>query len=167
MRINAAIRAAVAFGAGIYITFSQNHGIEVGLLGLTLMAFGWAFASIYSAAIAKDRIQTIAYIPLVVLQGLFGYLGLAGAIEATLFGALVTAWGILIGGYEILQGQMLGLRTRAGRDHLTTALLTIALGGLFLVAPLDAVSAVGFLGAYMVLVAVHLALVAASPAERK
>jgi hypothetical protein len=165
MRINAAIRAAAAFGAGIYITFSQNHGIEVGLLGLTVLSFGWAIGSIYSAAVAKDRIQMIAYIPLVVLQGLFGYLSLAGVIEATLFGALITAWGILIGGYEILQGQMIGLRTRAGRDHLTTALLTIALGALFLLAPLDEVSAVGFFGAYMVLIAVHLGLAAASPAE--
>ena len=68
MRINAAIRAAAAFGAGIYITFSQNHGIEVGLLGLTVLSFGWAIGSIYSAAVAKDRIQMIAYIPLVVLQ---------------------------------------------------------------------------------------------------
>jgi hypothetical protein len=109
----------------------------------------------------------IAYIPLVVLQGLFGYLTLAGVIEAALFGALITAWGILIGGYEILQGQMLGLRTRAGRDHLTTALLTIALGALFLLAPLDQVSAVGFFGAYMVLIAVHLGLVAASPSNDK
>ncbi len=163
MKINAAIRAAAALGAGIYITFSQDHGVEIGLLGLTILAFGWAVGSIYSAAIAKDRIQMIAYIPLVVLQGLFGYLSLAGAVDATLFAALITAWGILIGGYELLQGQMLGLRTRAGRDHLTTALLTIALGGLFLLAPLDEVSAVGFFGAYMVLIAVHLGICAFTP----
>jgi uncharacterized membrane protein HdeD (DUF308 family) len=45
--------------------------------------------------------------------------------------------------------------------------LSIVLGMLFLVAPLDIVSAVGFFGAYLIVSGVQLAVAAASPASAK
>jgi uncharacterized membrane protein HdeD (DUF308 family) len=49
------------------------------------------------------------------------------------------------------------------REHLITAGLALVLGLLFLVTPMDAVSSVGFFGAYLVLSSVHLGIAAFSP----
>lgn len=166
MRLNAALRAAFALAAGIIITFSQQHGSETGLLALLIASVGWSLAAAVASVTLKDRVQKIVYVPLVVIHGFMGFLAMQP--EATgqqNFMLLVTAWGILLGGYEILQAQMVGLKTRAGRDHTITAVLTLLVGGLFLAVPLDIVSAVGFFGAYLIIVGIHLGLAAFSPAK--
>jgi uncharacterized membrane protein HdeD (DUF308 family) len=57
------------------------------------------------------------------------------------------------------------ISTRTGRDYLISAVFAILLGALFLIAPLDIVSAVGFFGAYLVISAVHLGISALTPAK--
>jgi hypothetical protein len=50
-----------------------------------------------------------------------------------------------------------------GKDNLLNAGFGLLLGVLFLIAPLDIVSAVGFFGAYLVLTGTHLGISAATP----
>jgi uncharacterized membrane protein HdeD (DUF308 family) len=58
-----------------------------------------------------------------------------------------------------------GLATRSGKDSLINAVLSLGIGMLFLIVPLDIVSAVGFFGAYLVLSGVHLGISATTPAK--
>jgi hypothetical protein len=78
---------------------------------------------------------------------------------------LVTGWGLVAGAFELYLARRQGFRTRTGKDALINAGLSLLLGMLFLLAPLDIVSAVGFFGAYLVLSAIHLAIAAATPSK--
>jgi uncharacterized membrane protein HdeD (DUF308 family) len=78
---------------------------------------------------------------------------------------LVTGWGLVAGAFELYLARRSGLKTRNGKDALINAVLSLLLGLLFLVAPLDIVSAVGFFGAYLALSGIHLAIAAATPSK--
>jgi uncharacterized membrane protein HdeD (DUF308 family) len=76
---------------------------------------------------------------------------------------LVAGWAVVSGALEFYVANRKGLRTRAGKDGLITAVLGLSIGLLFLIAPLDIVSAVGFFGAYLVICGIHLAIAALTP----
>jgi len=83
------------------------------------------------------------------------------------FIGLITVWGLVAGAFELYLARRSGFSTTVGRDYLLSATLSIVLGLLFLVAPLDIVSAVGFFGAYLVISGVQLGVAAASPVATK
>jgi hypothetical protein len=75
----------------------------------------------------------------------------------------VTGWGLIAGSFELYLARREGFKTRMGKDSLLNAGFGLLLGLLFLIAPLDIVSAVGFFGAYLALSGIHLAIAAATP----
>lgn len=166
MRIQPAIKAAVSFGAGIFITFSQSHSPEVGLY--TLAAYG-LIVGLSSVAMAFGRkaegaLQELPMATLATLIGIFAFLAAQsgqGLLEAFL--ALTATWGLISGAFGLYQARRFGFRALIGRDHLLSSIFALVLGALFLGVELDAVSAVGFFGAYLALDGVHWGIAAASP----
>jgi hypothetical protein len=84
---------------------------------------------------------------------------------ALVFVFLVAGWGLITGAFELYLARRSGFATRSGKDNLISAVLSLGVGLLFLIVPLDIVSAVGFFGAYLVLSAVHLGISATTPAK--
>lgn len=80
-----------------------------------------------------------------------------------LYWSVVGLWATLVALYDLYLAQRAGFSERAGRDYLISSVLTFGLALLFLVANLDAVSAVGFFGAYLILIGVHWGIAAAGP----
>jgi uncharacterized membrane protein HdeD (DUF308 family) len=83
------------------------------------------------------------------------------------FKYLVVSWGVVSGAYDLLKARGIGFKTPRGKEHVVSGTLAVALGLLFLLAPLDVVASVGFFGAYMILCAVHLGISAASETTSK
>jgi uncharacterized membrane protein HdeD (DUF308 family) len=84
----------------------------------------------------------------------------------TAFIGLVTVWGLVSGAFELYLARRASLKTSHGREFLMSAILSAVLGLLFLVAPLDIVSAVGFFGAYLIVSGVQLGVAAATPSSK-
>ena len=166
MRIQPAVKAAVSFGAGIFITFSQSHSPEVGLY--TLAVYGLV-VGLSSAALAFGRkiegaLQELPMATLATLIGLFALLPAqseAGQLSA--FIALAATWGLISGAFGLYQARRFGFKQLRGRDYLLSSIFALVLGTLFLGVELDPVSAVGFFGAYLALDGVHWGIAAASP----
>ena len=173
MRKTQGIRAVVAFGIGVFITFSQSHSAQTGLLALTV--FGIAFGLTYPAAAVafEPGLPALESLPLgvtAILIGTFAALSPLQPIQAepaSVFIWLVLAWGLISGAFELYQARRRGFRTDQGRDHLISSIFSFLLGVLFLTVPLDIVSAVGFFGAYLALSGVHLGIAAATPARNQ
>jgi hypothetical protein len=97
---------------------------------------------------------------------LIGIFALSAANDELAFKFLVTGWAIIAGAFELYQSRRAGFRTTAGRDLLINACFSLLLAVLFLLAPLDIVSQVGFFGAYLMMSGVHIGIAAASPAAK-
>lgn len=170
MRISQGLKSALSFGVGMFITFSADHSAQIGLIALAIFAIGLAILNVAVALIQSRGVAAIESIPLSVISltiGLFAaFLVFQADNEGKIgaFIALVTTWGLLAGVMELYQSRKTR-GTSASRDYLISAVLALLLGVLFLVAPLDIISAVGFFGAYLVLSAVHIGIAAASPAK--
>lgn len=170
MRISQGLKAALSFAVGLFITFSALHSAQIGLIALAIFATGLAIVNVAVALVQQRGVAAIESIPLSVISltiGLFAtFLVFQSDDEGKIgaFIALVTTWGLLVGVMELYQSRKTR-GTRASRDYLISAVLALLLGALFLVAPLDIVSAVGFFGAYLVLSAVHVGIAAATPAK--
>ncbi len=170
MRQTNALRAAVSFAVGIFITFSQSHSANVGLLALAIFALGFAVTNAAGSAIWGKGMAAIEAMPLTLvalLIGVFAIMAGSSAAATTAFVGLVTVWGLVSGAFELYLARRASLKSVEGREYLLSAVLSIVLGLLFLVAPLDIVSAVGFFGAYLVVSAVQLGVAAASPNTAK
>ena len=133
MQILFGLRAAFAFGLGVFITFSQAHTFAVGTAVMVGFGLAVGLSSLYS------DIQPLVFLPLVALFGL---------------------------SFAALEGYLAkreGFRVGIGRDFALSAGFSLVLGLLFLFAPLDEVSAVGFLGAYLAISGVFWGIAAATP----
>jgi uncharacterized membrane protein HdeD (DUF308 family) len=160
VRIQPAIKAAVSFGAGIFITFSQSHSPEVGLY--TLAVYG-LIVGLSSVALAFGRkIEgALQELPMATLATLIGIFALLAAQSEQ--GQLTATWGLISGAFGLYQARRFGFKELQGRDHLLSSIFALVLGALFLGVELDPVSAVGFFGAYLALDGVHWGIAAASP----
>jgi len=178
-RIAQAARAAISLAVGLFLTFSQSHGAEIGLVALGIFGLGFAVLNGFASVIFQKGLSAIENVPLTMVALLIGIFALmapnsiSGAIETTVststsdalaFKFLVTGWGIIAGAFELYQSRRAGFRSAAGRDLLINASMGLLLAVLFLLAPLDIVSQVGFFGAYLLMSGVHGAISAASPA---
>lgn len=165
MKIGQFLRALVALGVGILITFSQDHSASLGLLALIIFALANAAVTTIEAFTVKGTAK-IETIPAIVISIAVGSLGLMVTENPTqAFVLLVAAWGILAGSFELYQARSVGLKTRIGRDYLISAVFSLVLGALFIINPLDIVSMVGFFGAYAVMSGVHLGIAAFTPGK--
>ena len=178
MKLNLGLKAAIALAVGIFITFMQIHDQVVGLIALTTLALGWATANLLTIFLSKNRISILESVPLIVIQAIFGFIALnseltliqepnSQILQFSPFVILVVTWGFLSGAYDVWQAQLVGAKTGPGRDFLINAGLNFVLAAIFLIPNLDIVSAVGFFGAYSVLMGVHLGISAATPAGSK
>ena len=178
-RIAQAARAAVSLAVGLFLTFSQSHGAEIGLLALGIFGLGFAVLNGFASVIFQKGLAAIENVPLTMVALLVGIFALqapnsiVGVVDQTLnsatsdalaFKFLVTGWGIIAGAFELYQARRAGFKTPAGRDLLINASFGLLLALLFLLAPLDIVSQVGFFGAYLLMSGVHGGISATSPA---
>ena len=178
-RVAQAARAFVSLAVGLFLTFSQSHGAEIGLLALGLFGLGFAVLNGFASVIFQKGLAAIENVPLTMVALLIGIFALlapntiSGAVDQNLnaatsdalaFKFLVTGWGIIAGAFELYQSRRAGFKSPDGRDLLINACFGLLLALLFLVAPLDIVSQVGFFGAYLLMSGVHTAISATSPA---
>ena len=162
MQLSLWLRPLAAVPVGLFITFSQAHGPTVGLL--SFLAFALALTLGFGYLTRADRTQ----LPLALAAGVSAVLaGVAltqtGDALLALFLSVVGFWAAVTGAYELYLARKAGWAERAGRDFLISSVLTFGLALLFLVANLDSVSAVGFFGAYLILIGVHWGIAAAGP----
>jgi hypothetical protein len=170
MNIALALRAAISFAVGIFITFSQSHSASTGLVALAIFGIGYAILNSVGSAIWGKGLTSVESLPLSVVALLSGVLALVipatdPFAQAMAFIYLVTGWGLVAGAFELYLARREGFKTRKGKDAAINAGLSLLLGLLFFLAPLDIVSAVGFFGAYLALSGIHLAIAAATPSK--
>ena len=162
------VRAIVFVAVGLFITFTQSHAAATGLLALSIFGIGLAVANIAATVWDKRSYLSVESLPLTLISlavGLFAALipQADATAQALAFVYLVSGWAVVSGAIELYLANRSGFRTRAGKDGLITVVLGLGLGLLFLIAPLDIVSAVGFFGAYLVICGVHLGIAALTP----
>ena len=162
------VRAINFVTVGLFITFTQSHSAATGLLALAIFGIGLAVTNIAATIWDKKSYLSIESLPLTLISlavGLFAVLipQTDTTAQALAFVYLVSGWAVVAGAIELYLANRSGFRTRAGKDGLITAVLGLALGLLFLIAPLDIVSAVGFFGAYLAICGVHLGIAALTP----
>lgn len=170
MRQTNALRAAVSLAVGIFITFSQSHSSSIGLMALAIFSLAFAVTNAGASAIWGKGLAAIEAMPLTLVSlliGIFSIMAAGSGSEQTAFIGLVTVWGLVSGAFELYLARRASLKTAHGREFLLSAILSAVLGLLFLVAPLDIVSAVGFFGAYLIVSGVQLAVAAATPTASK
>lgn len=170
MKFVFALRAAIFFGVGIFITFNQSHSAATGLLSLAIFGIGYALLNGVGSAVWGKGVFSLENFPLTLVSLIVGTAAiLVPATEpnaaALVFVYLVTGWGLIAGAFEMYLARRSGFATRFGKDSLISASLSLIVGLLFLIAPLDIISAVGFFGAYLVLSAVHLGISAGTPSK--
>jgi len=178
-RIAQAARAAISLVVGLFLTFSQSHGAEIGLLALGIFGLGFAVLNGFASVIFQKGLSAIENVPLTMVALLIGIFALmapntisgaaenaatAAASDALAFKFLVTGWAIIAGAFELYQARRAGFKSANGRDLLINASMGLLLAILFLLAPLDIVSQVGFFGAYLLMSGVHGGIAATSPA---
>ena len=162
------VKAALSIAVGLFITFTQSHSAATGLFALAIFGVGFAVANVVATIWAKGKYLSVESLPFTVLAlavGLFAALipQTEPTAQALVFVYLVAGWAVISGAMELYLANRSGFRTRSGKDGLISAVLGLALGLLFLIAPLDIVSAVGFFGTYLVISGVHLAIAALTP----
>ena len=168
MRLHLGLRAIVSLPLGLFITFFQAHGPDVGLIMLAAfcgaMALGNLAFLLSKQQTMQDASSTLGYLPVLFLS-LFG-LFQPDEVFLALFVSGVALLGLLTAAFEGYRAKSLGISSRDGRDLLISALIALALGLMFLIANLDSVSAVGFFGAYLILFGVHWGIASATPASK-
>jgi len=170
VKIVFALRAAISFAVGIFITFNQSHSAATGLLALGIFGIGFALLNGIGSAVWGKGVFSLENFPLTLAALIVGTAAiLVPATDpeaaALVFVYLVTGWGLITGAFEMYLARRSGFATRFGKDSLISASLSLLVGLLFLIAPLDIISAVGFFGAYLVISAVHLGISAGTPSK--
>lgn len=154
------LRAVPAAIAGLVITFTANHSPTLGLVMLGVFGLGSA------VVLALTSVAMGAGEPLRSLQlGLAIIAGVSGAVAVavvTLMGAGLAMLLLALGGYAVVAGGLelvWGIRHRGrsafARDAMVIGAATLALA-IVLALVGDSVSAVGFFGAYAVMLAIFL-----------
>lgn len=150
------VRGLLALVPAAVITFSPNHSA-----GFGLVTFGaWAVVSglvvgALSLRLIEDRgIRSLFAINAVVtvVAGLLA-LTVPGGLPFLLF--LVSAWAAVTGFVELYAGLRGRGRTAAARDWIVSGAFTAILAIVFLLLPPDTVTAVGLIGAYLVILGVY------------
>jgi uncharacterized membrane protein HdeD (DUF308 family) len=162
------VRAIIFVAVGLFVTFTQSHSAATGLFALAVFGIGLAVANIPATIWDKRSYLSVESLPLTLISlaaGLFAALipQTDPTAQSLAFVNLVSGWAVVSGAIELYLANRSDFRTRAGKDGLITAVLGLAIGLLFLIAPLDIVSAVGFFGAYLVICGVHLGIAALTP----
>lgn len=164
MQILFGLRAAIAFGLGLFITFSQAHTFAVGMAVVAGFGLTVGLLSLLYIFLQKQHSQLIPLMSIAILIGLLATSTfLYPDIQQVLFLPLVGLFGLSFAAFEGYLAKSYGFRSAVGRDFGLSAAFGLVLGLLFLIAPLDEVSAVGFLGAYLSVSGIFWGIAAATP----
>jgi hypothetical protein len=158
--IGPVLRALPAGVVGLTITFTANHSPALGLVMFAV--FGLGSAVLLGATSVKrgsrDALRSL-HGGLAIIAGLVGSLSL---VVLTVMGAGLAMLLLLVGGYAVVAGGfelVWGIRHRGrslfARDALVIGGATLALAVVLALVG-DSVSAVGFFGAYAVMLAIYL-----------
>ena len=167
MKLSIIVKAAAALVAGIFITFSQVHDANLAMSGFAIIASGWFIAASISALRKQNPILSVVVIVASALMVRF-----ATSFDAnnatTMAWVLLEAWAIFVALIEIISALRATKKSSARRDHLISAGLAAGLfvSQILITAASDSVSHVGFLGAYAIILGVHLGITSASPKEK-
>lgn len=163
LRAPVLVRALPALGVGLGITFTADHSSRLGLLALGILGLASALALIVGA-LRLPRGEALRDLHL----GLGVVYAIAGAVALLLPGTRLSFLLLVLAGWSVISGALelvWGIRRRTdhpfGRDALIVGGGTLALA-VVLGLTSDPVSAVGFLGAYAVVVGVFLVIAALS-----
>ena len=157
------LRAAPLLVAGLVITFTADHSARLGLLALGLLGAALA-ATLGFPALGLPRDE-----PLRGLHATLAGLALAtGAVALLRLDAglpfllvIASGWAVLSGAVELVWGIRHRTRHAVARDAIVVGGATLALA-VVLASVADSISAVGFLGAYAIVVGVFLVIAALS-----
>ena len=153
------VRGLLALVPSAVITFSPNHSPELGLLvfGVWAIASGLVVGALSLRLLADRGIRSLVLVNAVVTvaTGLLA-VTVPGGLPFLLY--LVSVWAAVTGFVELFAGLRARGRTPAARDWIAAGGFTALLAIVFLLLPPDAVTAVGLLGAYFVILGVYLVI---------
>jgi uncharacterized membrane protein HdeD (DUF308 family) len=155
------VRGALALVPSAIITFSQDHSPALGFA----VFGGWALAAgvivgALAARLVVDRMARWTFVANGVLTASAGLIAL-GLRDTVLDGVgaftfTVAVWAAVTGILELVVGLRSRGRIAAARDWIAAGALTAILALVYVLLPLDPVTAVGLLGAYFVVLGVLL-----------
>ncbi|WP_448811896.1 HdeD family acid-resistance protein [Agromyces bauzanensis] len=153
------VRGALALIPGVAIAFSQDHSAQLGLLvfGIWALVSGVVVGALALRFTTTRGIRSLFAVNAVVTAA-------AGIIALTVPGGLafllylVSVWAAVTGFVEVYAGLRSRGRTPAARDWIAAGAFTAVLAIVFLLLPPDSVTAVGLLGAYLVILGVYLVI---------
>lgn len=157
-------RAVVALAVGLTVTFLADHSPRVGLIALGVLGLA---GGLVIALLGRGRVADQTAARMLAGQGILsaviGAISLVLAFTGAGLGSLLllaTLFAVLTGALELYAG----IRTRhtVGREWLTVGAGTIVFALVLLIAPLDSVAVVGFIGAYGIILGVYLMIAAFS-----
>ena len=152
------IRGLLAAVAAVVITFSPNHSPEFGSLvfGVWAVVSGLVVGALSLRLVTARGIRSLFAINAVVtvVAGLLALTVPGGGLPFLLY--LVSVWAAVTGFVELFAGLRARGTVAAARDWIAVGGLTALLAIVFLLLPPDAVTAVGLLGGYLVIVGVYL-----------
>ncbi len=151
------VRGLLALVPAAVITFSPNHSPDLGLVvfGAWAIASGLVVGALSMRLLAARGIRSLFVVNAVVTV-------VAGLLAVTVPGGLpfllylVSVWAAVTGFVELYAGLRSRGRTPAARDWIAVGAFTAVLAVVFLLLPPDAVTAVGLLGGYLVILGVFL-----------
>lgn len=153
------VRGLLALVPAAVITFSQNHSPEFGLLvfGAWAIVAGLVVGALSMRLIDDRGIRSLFLVTAVVtvVAGLLA-VSVPGGLPFLLY--LVSVWAAVTGFVELYAGLRARRRTPAARDWIAAGGLTAVLAIVFLLLPPDAVTTVGLLGGYLVILGVYLVI---------
>lgn len=153
------VRGILALAPAAVITFSQNHSPGFGLVvfGIWAIVSGLVTGALSLRLTSERGIRSLFVIAAVVsvTAGLLA-VSVPGGLPFLLY--LVSVWAAITGIVELFAGLRARGRTPAARDWIAAGAFTAMLALVFLVFPLDAVTAVGLLGGYLVILGVYLVI---------
>ncbi|UYN83028.1 MAG: hypothetical protein KIT89_09980 [Microcella sp.] len=156
------LRAVPAILVGLAITFTADHSALLGLVMLSIFGLGSTLALLVTS-VRLERSEPLRGLHHA-LALIAGVVGAASAVAAATLGSALPVLLLLIGGYAVLAGALelvWGIRHRDrspfARDGMIIGVGTLALA-VVLALVADPVSAVGFFGAYAVVLGVFLVI---------
>jgi uncharacterized membrane protein HdeD (DUF308 family) len=153
------VRGALAIVPAVVITFSQDHSPTLGLavFGVWAVVSG-LFTGAMSLRLVADRPTRALFAVTGLLTVIAGLLALIMPASLAFLVVLLISWAAATGIIELIAGLRTRGRSSASRDWVTAGGATALAALVFLIFPLDAVSIVGLLGAYLVIVGVLLVI---------
>lgn len=162
----------MSFLAGLIVVFNQGQYVAVSLVSLAVFGIGVAVGQLVIAFVGKGGLSAIESVPTSVIALAIGSIAALAQSQTAAqdpqlvvqeFSWLVMGWALTSGAFDLYLGRRAGFKSTLGRDFGIQAGLSLALGFIFLAAPMDRTTTVGIFVTYLMFSAVHLGLAASSP----